>query len=607
MKLFISHVDIESPRPEVLKRIEDWEALSFASIRVKSSRDVDDEQLPMKFSGVKTIARILDLLLQSKVASKLVSRIRFYVICEDTGRLVSCDESGHTHDQSVRIRLGNISERWKGGDDVRSSFKAIEKRKPVIVVTGLNELEMEAASVFEGFEILFIEEDPCSEVFEGRDISIRIDIPTTAGGVCFGKVSCDLDGRYLAPENREDLIDFISLIKLASPSISNLMKRKMHSVSDVWDDIHNEISRVSSVEELYKFLVYELTRRLRIRFCSVFTLVEDKVSSVKKLVLRKTSYGPSKKWEDGALSEGKYGFYRVGPYPEKSLTTSIFILGRPVRLQEIENDRLLACQLGFYGLNKDWSNKIQDSNAHKGLLAIPIVDENGRPFAMIRFSEKEPNAEDGYFTLEEERALTLLSEKCIGPKLVQLMKSQASDNLLDDLSYSKTCELVSRFSRSDESVEGLCSTVSELVGGRRGRAELGSGFLYILNRVDRRKRQFYHSAIIGGQGKNYGPSIEQCCDLNNSLTLHALREAGRSVFVCDFESAEMLGVARRFEVGLQSAIACSTMFRGDEYVIVVKSDRLDLYPEIDGRILGFVGKLITNLSSSEGLRSTVNV
>jgi transcriptional regulator with GAF, ATPase, and Fis domain len=115
----------------------------------------------------------------------------------------------------------------------------------------------------------------------------------------------------------------------------------------------------------------------------------------------------------------------------------------------------------------------------------------------------------------------------------------------------------------------------EVTGGRK---------LYLFNLLEDGEDSFRHHAV-GGQ------LIERTTQgviypLRGSLTAYAIKERKGVVFISDARKAEKLGVLRSICQESRCALACPIAFQNKCYgVLVVKSDRFDLFPETHGRLL----------------------
>ena len=113
--------------------------------------------------------------------------------------------------------------------------------------------------------------------------------------------------------------------------------------------------------------------------------------------------------------------------------------------------------------------------------------------------------------------------------------------------------------------------------------------LYLCNLFDGRDRRTFCHWVMGGE---LAPGERQDALVESFGSLTAFTEkAGRGVFINDMRRAERSGIMLPMCDGPVCAIAAPIQHLSDMYgVVIVKSDRYDLFPERDLGRIEFVGR-----------------
>jgi len=528
----------------------------------------------------ESTGRILRALLDQ--ATRLgISRIRFYHFEEndDDAKLVSVDCVGHHLEVARRIRIGHVVQ-FRSSSPLQSSQsfwafalgvpvlfrlddKAPARHQPRLSGTGLPVIEMSCDS------------EDCRNVLVDK-ARVWLDVPLTVGGKYIGKLSCDVQPAANPDWIQDDILQFWHLAEGAAPCLDALYRA--HFTSPL-SEVAAHITACSSISELLEFCVYKLPRNyFSCRYASIFTLSKDSLGS-QRLVLRKTSYPAAQP----LVGVGSYDL------DEASLTSWVARTARPLRVHNLQDDESLSealekqLQSHFsYDKRLAWKKKIQDSDRNATFLAVPICSAPNRIEGVLRFTEKDCDCEDDeHFTERDQVLLEEIARAAIGPKLMALRKEECARTVsfgqlqeVITVSMGEPTHILAIRERFGHALEKF---FPEKDGARK---------LYLFNLLEDDAVAFLHHAVGGSLRFGLERYENSRQPLRGTLTGRALRQTTGAVFVNDPARASEMGAMRIISPDVVCALACRVSFRSKHYgVLIVKSDRHDLFLDSHGRLL----------------------
>lgn len=526
-------------------------------------------------SGV-VIADVLDELLKTCECS-FVQNVRFYRYCDDSGdgSYVLVDSSGYDLDSTQRLRVGELV-RFKSSCELSrtDTFWAHATRVPVAVSVNQQAPNFIEPKFFSGcLPLVEVPRDMCEEALQGRQTSMWIDFPLFVGGMPTGKLSCDFSGAIsdLSTENTR-LVEFWANAQIAAATLEVLASKKRSEIP--LNEIVGDIQACESTESLCDYCVTKLPVYFGCENASIFTVSTDSLG-MSRLVLRRTSYGPAKQFEENSP-------YRVD---DPALTSWVARNNKSLRIHNLSDPSEREYQLDQYRAFDPrlvWKNGLTDSRCHSSFLAVPIPNDANRVGGVIRFTEKSSKSVK-LFGEQDQVLLETIARDAIGRRLASLHATQAHTTLCyGDIQRTST-HLVSDRVPSTRDIASILRSVLELtfpgtVGGK----------LFLLNVITNDCRQLQHFPVGGSLPNSLRPF--ELYDLDNSLTGYVVKSflenrangisSVRSTYINDFKNAQRLGAMMPICDGAQTAIACPVAFRRKIYgVLIVKSDRFDISPE----------------------------
>lgn len=527
-----------------------------------------------------------------------IARIRYYHYDERTAELVSINCAGHDADEAVRLRLGNIVRcRADCPPDTSDSFVCIDRGWPVAFrIDPKRTAPMEAAGEVGKLPVLVLARNQCERVLANSPYRLRVDYPLTQGQSVVGKFSCDVEGDELTPALAARLLRFWAVVIRAALPLKVMHANREVRVAPAAEAVRDDVARITSLRELFDYCVTRLPERFGIRHASMFTRSADATGS-ERLILRRTSYRDSQAFEDGAPGRpGCPGYYELAPRPDNAITAWVAVNRRPVRLQNLNDEKLLRSQLQVLDPNLRWMNKIQDSSGHTSFLAVPVVSD-GRVLGVLRFTEKAAGDAQAYFTDIDEKCLLRVAADYIGPRLAELQRSESQRLFCCPELRQTVVKLLTETVRTTASTSKPRPQASFRLAMRKIFREEGAArHLFLLNVIDSAGR-FSHLATAGSLAPEIVGWGERLYPLDGTLTGHAYRTKGW-VYVQDLDRAREVGMFRPILPQTSSALACPIALGGDRRgVIVLHSDRYDIMPEVYGPLLTYLTNLTTEILS----------
>jgi ligand-binding sensor protein/GAF domain-containing protein len=201
--------------------------------------------------------------------------------------------------------------------------------------------------------------------------------PDEMGSDNFNKYIEALNRNYIKMQETE--ADKLNQLKRAvdamTQQLNSIVKElaKSKRVEEVEKYMQKAIA-VRNVDKLFNLIVNDLPPIMGAEYCSIFTVQQGETEDADCLVLRKTSYPKLEPKEDSA-------YYMRG---EKALTVWVWENAKPLRLKDVKNTAELSRH------NATWSQgKYNDSDKHKGFLAVPIIGHKNQVIGVIRIPHKK--------------------------------------------------------------------------------------------------------------------------------------------------------------------------------------------------------------------------
>jgi GAF domain len=545
-----------------------------------------------------------------------IARIRYHRVDGDGKQIISTDCAGHDACETTRLRMGNIVKTHQACPLEKSdSFWCIILGRPVLFdVDPLFGLALDdSLPPLVDLPVIRLSSGQCEQVLRIKPYRFRIDYPLITRGRVMGKLSCDLDVPELSERLARRLRRFWKLANKVTAPFEGIQADARVVALEQSSRVRDEVQATTHLAQLFDYCVTELPRRFAIQHASIFTVSRDYTGS-SRLVLRRTSYGPSRRLEDGFSTPDRkeQGFYDLNPAFAVGLTPWVAIHQRALRLQHLNQDDLLRSQLASIDPTLTWRNRIQDSASHTSFLCVPIL-VGRRLVGVLRFTEKCQDRGSGYFTEMEERCLLQIATDFIGPKL-------------DDLQYREPQRFFTDKDWQQPMVKALAETMHhgipparpadsatdarlvkqiqvnfrlalnhfrEAIRSRGDKAAAADKKALVFNHVSSQGR-LYQRAADAGAKELLAAGAEET-HLEGSLTDTVLRE-NRVIYIHDLDRIRDQRIKHSFTGPVACVLGCP-IFLGSRGrgALVLSSDRLDLVPEVHGLLLHQVSELTSSV------------
>jgi hypothetical protein len=526
-------------------------------------------------------------------------RIRYYHYDQRNECLISVDCAGHTPDETLRLRLGNIVKpRLACPSDTSDSYTCIERRAPVFFeINRTQTAPMAERSPLGRLAVMTLSHGQCDDFLRDSPYHCRVDYPLMHAGEAVGKLSCDLEAARLTPRTAKWLLWFWKFVLRVAAPIERLRSSRIEIITPVAEEVRDEILRATSLRKLFDYCVDTLPKRFDILYASLFTVSTDATGST-RLILRRTSYPGSRHLEDGTRGQGnQVGYYQLAPDPDNSITAWVATSRHPVRIQRLGDAGLLRPQLAVLNSGLRWMNKIQDSNTHTSFLAVPILAA-GRLLGVLRFTEKASGDARAYFTDIDEKCLYRIASDYVGPKLAELQIREAQGLFCDETWQQP---VVKALTETFEPAANSDTTRRRHVNFQKAMRQLVQTtgqprHLYLVNHMPLHGERFRHLAAAGALADRIKDRMDCSYDLEGTLTGRAIH-VGTWVYLHDIPRA----IERRYILPLlpeetMSALACPVFLGAKgQGAIVLHSDRHDIVPEVHGPLLHYLTSLTTGI------------
>lgn len=143
-----------------------------------------------------------------------------------------------------------------------------------------------------------------------------------------------------------------------------------------------EIKNVKSSNELFELIVDRLPKIMQTKYCSIFLVHKTCKDGNEKLVLVKTNYRNINSTPYKQKLEENTSYYTINE-KDKHLTAWVWANGKALVLNDINNQ----AELKAYGITR-FEGKYNDSDEHKGFLAVPVKGSRGQVIGVIRMPHK---------------------------------------------------------------------------------------------------------------------------------------------------------------------------------------------------------------------------
>ena len=282
-----------------------------------------------------------------------------------------------------------------------------------------------------------------------------------------------------------------------------------------------DIHRCQSVKSGFTYCTEKLPETVfDCRYASIFTLSRDSLGS-ERLVLRKTSYGPSQCWEN----------FRAYRLVDDGLTPWVARTGRSLRLHDLLVAGELDEQLKAYRIydsRLSWKNNITDSEDHTSFLAVAIPGSRNGVSGVIRFAQK---SDHGRFTERDQVLLERIAAGAIAPKLLALRDAEFSGRFSFRHLQEANAITIDEADSATRVADGFKRALRDFF--REGE---GSRKLCLFNILEEDGRSFRHHVVCGKLQEQIDEN--RVYPLRDTLTGRALAESRGVVFVNDLECAK---------------------------------------------------------------------
>jgi len=428
-------------------------------------------------------------------------------------------------------------------------------------------------------------DDRCMHVLARHNAAAWVDIPLLAGNVLVGKLSCDLQGDVTPVEGTAGRIDsklsgrilgFFQLVTMVACHLDLLYRREVENDHNIpTADMRRLIEECTTLDQLFDFCTTRMAAMLDCLYGSILLRSKD-VLGGDVLVLRKTSFGPSKHLE---LVEGG-GTYRLAKDgicdAEQGITPWVAHTRRSVCLHDLGDRTLTERKLLEYDRHLVWSNKIRDSEDHGDLLIVAVPDSMGDTVAVLRYTQRRHRSDLGHFMNQDQLWLERVARRFLGPQLELLVRREAEvirKNAAVEISAVSIRERVLDSDVTDDLKQTMLKTIPTTPGQKT----------YLLNVIQPDGETFRHYAIQS----SLDGRPEDDYRLEGSLTGLAWERNNEPViFLNDLASATRSGHYRPVFGDAVCALAARIAFGDICYgALVVLSNRHDLSKDIHGPAL----------------------
>lgn len=307
------------------------------------------------------------------------------------------------------------------------------------------------------------------------------------------------------------------------------------------------IMRTSNLEDLFRVCVSATPRLLGTKDCSILTTVGSSGGQSPRLVLQRTSHGPSRKFE-------KKKFYRPGV----GLTGWVWKHAMPLRLDDITDKSELAKYPDL-----TWTRTVDDSENHKEWLGVPLVNWHGDVIGVLRVPEKREGRRSvgGGFSFEDEILLVALASVVARQMESLQMISRAGRAL------NACLDAGIRLSRAtnEKAVQAISLAACVRIYGQSGRAFVFSSHAEESDelRIDRTHGTLVPKGVLGTH-----------MPMNHSLSGKAFRR-NHAFIVHDLNAARKRDEYMSVVTGLGCLMAAPLSFGDRRFgVLTVGADRL---------------------------------
>jgi len=322
-----------------------------------------------------------------------------------------------------------------------------------------------------------------------------------------------------------------------------------------------------TIKALFDLIVNELPGMMDARYCSIFMIQEDEEGN-ERLVLRKTSYGKLQEEENSA-------YYEKG----QGLTGWVWKHGESLRLKDI-HDR---GELASHGDDLEHRGLHNDSDEHKGFLAVPICGRGNAVIGVIRMPHKlrkpdEREGEEKGFTKHDEIFLNFL-----GRYLAWAIECQtAEDRFGRAIGRAGLVDAATKLGRARSRSQVIRATMSgslALFGGK--------GTKHIVNRLEPDNQYWRVERVEGTLGlcEQYQDLTGMRFQVNQGVTGAAIHEQKAQLW-SDIEASNKRGTyipaAENGKSAMSAPMLCGTKTYG---AISVVSDRKFRFSKEDDLII----------------------
>ena len=392
---------------------------------------------------------------------------------------------------------------------------------------------------------------------------------------------------YSQLENKSDQdIQTIAATGLAfAERLNGILRKLVHWVrpQEIKEFIVQMV-RTRDMDELLDLCVSQIPKLLETRECSIFTVVRERANVKPRLVLQRTSYGPSRQREG-----------RTSYLEGDGLTGWVWQNRCALRINNIYDKRELA---QYPGLR--WSRTVDDSGTHKEWLGAPLVGVNGEVIGVVRVPEKKRNGRDlgGGFDFRDEIRLMLVAQH-IAHEIELLRARERTSSAL------RTClDCALRLSRAEDGIVIMQTVLdaSENMFGSEGKA-------HFFNTTHSRQNELRTQDV---RGTLTNSSMRQCALPKGSLSSYCMSRR-HPVIIHDIPEAKRKGIyfelASDLECAMSAPICSGSRFFGTLSVGANRryafTEELDLHILVD--IASMAGAALLRLEAEDMAQSTLQI